>query len=419
LASSNKGCEPFLFQPCNKLNKIGQGYALIQDAFTSNQCREIQAWMQEGGDPEPIDFSRSDGKDPHRTFQSMQRSGQLSKTYQKIWTWGTVYSSTIGNNDQLLWLGTSHGLYSVNMKTSASMWEIKLMKSLPITSPVTSLLWVADPWAILFAGTESVFYEIEITIKDLKNIDRSSLSLGNEVSASVVYHEWIGGNLDSPVLSMHYDSYQDCLWVAERNAVHQRDVNQIWWRYGYKQGAITDDILAIASTYVPSLQKEEEMVGHLWIATKSHGLTRMKIPSDPRTAHSESRDRWDDWQLFDGPRYLLGPNISFIVSDTQSTQSSPLYASLTLDNKREQSSTLLVSTNGGISYLHTEPWTLSKKERALQTLQYPRHDRNGIVAEVSLAEYGDLSTYYHTPEDSDGIWTAQYAVASALRYSIR
>jgi hypothetical protein len=330
-------------------------------------------------------------------------------------SWGKVYSSTIGSNDQILWLGTSKGIYSVDMKSSTPLWEIQLMESLPISSPVTSLLWVADPWAILFAGTETVFYEIAVK-EQRTNRDRSA---HNGISASIVYHEWIGGNLDSPVVSMHYDSYQDCLWVAERNAVHKRDVNQIWWRYGYKQGAITDNIISIASMYVPSLEKEEKMIGYLWIATKSHGLTRMKIPSvDETSSSNKDSDRWDHWQLFDGPRYLLGPNISFLVSDTQSTQSSPLSSSA--NTKRQQeSSTLLVSTDGGISYLHTEPWTLLKKARTLQTFQYPRHDRNGIVAEVSLEEYGDLSTFYHVPEDSDGIWTAQYAVASALRYSLR
>lgn len=302
--------------------------------------------------------------------------------------WGHVFSSTVSLNT--LWMGTATGLYKVDM-VSSSLWNPQLVESIPISPPVTSLLWV-ESWSLLFAGTQSVFYE-----------------MSTEASGPI-YYEWIGGNLDSEVVSMHYDNFQDCLWVAERNAVHKRDANKLWWRYGFKQGAITDNIISIASMYLPSLENEDDFVGYLWIATETHGLTRMTISAN------DQADRWDTWQLFYGPRYLLGQNISFIVSDTQSTQSSPFLSKF---NKREETSSLLVNTNNGLSFLHSEPWSLSKKESLLQSFQYPRHDRNGIVAEVSLDSYGDLTTYYHVPEDSDGIWTSQYAVSAAFRYSLR
>lgn len=54
----------------------------------------------------------------------------------------------------------------------------------------------------------------------------------------------------------------------------------------------------------------------------------------------------------------------------------------------------------------------------MQSYQYPRHDRHGIVADVSLAVAGDTSQWSHNCEDSDSIWTSQYAVAASMRYAI-
>lgn len=334
--------------------------------------------------------------------------------------WGNVYSLTISDN--YLWMGTSTGLYIIEMTYSntSSYWKMHLVQEFPTYPYATSLLWV-DSWSTLFIGTDTIFYDIFIPPDIIKSKQKSFQDV---VSSWTVYHEWIGGNIDNSVVSMHYDNIIDCIWVAEKNSVHQRNSNQMWWRYRYKQGAIADNIISIASMYLPSESNSNDVTGYLWIATTNYGLTRMKIKS--KNIVENNYDIWDDWQLYYGPRFLPDEKILFIVSDSQPTQSSPSFlrdnnnGNNNKESQRDLSSTLLVFTELGFTYIHVEPWTLSEKAETFQRyFHYPRHDRNGIVAEVSLATYGNLSSYYHTPADSDGIWTAQYAVASAFRYSFR
>ncbi|CAM9276952.1 unnamed protein product, partial [Ectocarpus fasciculatus] len=109
------------------------------------------------------------------------------------------------------------------------------------------------------------------------------------------------------------------------------------------------------------------------------------------------------WQLYYGPRFTPDGAVQILVSDSENCN---------------DSGNVVVVTSTGVTMLTTAKWTLAQKAQIMQSFQYPRHDRNGIVAEASLRTYGDLSSYAYNTEDSDSIWTGQYAVAAAMRFAV-
>jgi len=289
-------------------------------------------------------------------------------------SWGNVYSLTVGH--ETLWMGTDAGLLRVDMNNNGD-WDVQTVDDIPISPPVTALLWV-DAWQILFVGTADAFYELRFQWPKYS-----------------VRRDWVGGNLDSPVVGMEYDEVGDRLWVVESDALHQRDNHGLWWREGYYQGAISDNLTSVCVQFLAGQR-------FVWTGSIDMGLSRLHPSINEEW--EDKRDPWDKWLLFYGPRFTPDGSVRQLVSDSQF-----------VDEKR-QDSTVLVVTETGVTMLSVRRWKLANKAEVMQELQYPRHDRGGISAEVSLSQYGDLTTWLHSPEDSDSIWTAQYAVAAAIRY---
>jgi hypothetical protein len=319
-------------------------------------------------------------------------------------SWGTTHSVAVAFNS--LWIGGDNGLLQVPMSTpgSSDLWTMTTVDAIPSQPPVSSLAAV-ESWGVLFAGTETVFYELRFSSSD--NTEYT------------IHHDWIGGNIDSAVVDMSYDPVNDCLWVVEADALHCRDGSAMWWRYGYYQGAVADNMTTVAVMLGNSSP-------YVWTGTRDRGLVRVRADAAFVGGETSAGDDWTSWLLFYGPRFLPDAHVKLLVSDSDTLdEDSP-----SLNNKAgaaggkygaesEGARTVLVVTEQGVALLSAERWTLAEKQGAMQSFQYPRHDRNGIVAEVSLESYGDLSEYHHSTEDSDSIWTAQYAVAAAFRYASR
>lgn len=207
---------------------------------------------------------------------------------------------------------------------------------------------------------------------------------------------------------MIYDISADCVWAIEPDAVHKRLRDGSWWRGGFYQGASTDNITAIALDGISN-----EADGYIWLGTADRGLMRML-----KSAASDGGDIWDAeaqplrplgndewrvWQLYYGPRFTPDGSVQLAVSDAENCGSS---------------GNVFTVTESGVSLLTTSNWTLAQKANIMQSFQYPRHDRHGIVAQVQLENYGDLSSYSYQCQDSDSIWTGQYVVAASMRTAI-
>jgi hypothetical protein len=353
------------------------------------------------------------------------------RTPSDMTSWGRVLSLAISANR--LWIGSEAGVLEVTIDFSTNgFWSLNPLGSIPDSDIVTSLLWV-DGWETLFISTKTVFYEL--------NYSQPS----NNVS---VKHEWIGGNLDTPIVSMIFDSIHQCVWATETNALHKRDSRGLWWRQGYPQGAVTDNVTTVSTSFrlispmvAPMVERDgsnEEVASFVWLGTRERGVARLRLPSRSLTATNQDSSwtavtdeyeyesesgvsEWDRWLLYDGPRYLPDSQVILLLSDHTSTETEASMRNRRRAQQLERDKTtyLIAITLTGVTFLSLQPWSLREKESAMRSFQYPRHDRLGISSEVSLHAYGDLTSFYHTPLDSDGIWTAQYAVAASVRYSFR
>ncbi len=72
----------------------------------------------------------------------------------------------------------------------------------------------------------------------------------------------------------------------------------------------------------------------------------------------------------------------------------------------------------GIIIIRLEDWTLKRKAEHFQAQVYPRHDRHGLVAGVSLNQPGNLDSYIQRSDDNDGLWTAMYLASQCFRYAV-
>lgn len=323
---------------------------------------------------------------------------QKLRTSGRNYSWGDVTAFTSDGSG--LWLGSSFGLMYVDTTATASpeeegLWSIQLVPDVPSNTSIPALLW-AEPWAIMFVSTTDVLYELRF----LTGASASSV-LHHEY---VVRQEWVEGILDYTIRDMTYDADADCLWAVELDSVHKRLRDGSWWRAGYYQGASTDNLTAVAIEGFTTAAN-----GYIWIGTADKGLMRMM-----KTVTEEDGEWWVDgarrkagdwqsWQLFYGPAHTPDGAVRLLVSDAENCRGS---------------GNLLVVTESGVTVLTTSKWTLAEKAEIMQSFQYPRHDRHGIVAEVQLQNVGDLTSYSYNTEDSDSIWTGQYAVAASMRYAV-
>mmetsp|Transcript_16502 Transcript_16502/g.30873 ORF Transcript_16502/g.30873 Transcript_16502/m.30873 type:complete len:891 (-) Transcript_16502:148-2820(-) len=335
----------------------------------------------------------------------------LSASYADVSTVQPM-TSAVKSSVPVVWLGTSQGLYGLtpaeSVSESAAPWRVLQVSE--VSEPVTSLLWVQQ-WERLLAGTSIALYELTVN-------DAFTLSDGERLhSSSSLYHiqyEWIGGNLDFEVKDMTYDMSLDCVWLVQQEALHQRRADGTLWRQGHYQGLITNNLTAVAVTLQSfGTSSPDSAKSHfMWAGTKSKGLMRRQIrvtAEEDGSDDTAQEDPWQTWLLFYGARYLPDAKVVMMVSDDNNDMKK--------HGGRKQSTVLVVSELG-VSFITTQEWSLQDKEAVMQSYQYPRHDRHGIVADVSLAVAGDTSHWSHSCEDSDSIWTSQYAVAASMRYAI-
>jgi hypothetical protein len=206
--------------------------------------------------------------------------------------------------------------------------------------------------------------------------------------------------------------------------VHQLDSLGRWWRHGYHQGApFGGNITSVAAlngyVYVGSHQGMARMKG----SNNPAQVDTLSNPAQPcnrltpidggggASSSSESADCSVDadpwtWSYYHGQRYLTDNDVLTIVPAASSTAAS------------STSSVVLVATATGISYLQTAPWTLAEKSAAFEQFQYPRHDRRKLTSGCGLNTYGDVTSYFKTVGDNDGLWTAMHGIGEAYNYAV-
>lgn len=310
--------------------------------------------------------------------------------------WGNVFS--MKSSEWAVFFGTDIGvLQACFAEDNDEPWSIvPLEKYVPSSVMITSLEY-APSWQTLFVGSHEALYSLKF--------DDEYISQCTVVYPIFVRTEWIGAILDTPVLSMRFDDIGDTLYVVESNALHRLQSDGSWRREGYYQGAINANLTTIALVRMLIRQSTKQACTVL-IGSAEFGLIQKSCLPTNSTF-------WD-WKRFNGPRYLAPEGDVYItVSD---------YSILHYDNKvkkrpADYMSTVVVGTTGGLSFISFLPITLDEKERIIAS-SYSRHDRKGIVGKSYTINYGDFSTFYYIPIDTDSLTTSQDTVAAAMKYFV-
>lgn len=282
-------------------------------------------------------------------------------------SWENVIDTT--SSPYLIWIASSAlGLTQISIVDG----EVTSLES-SYSGVLSSLLWVQH-WNDLFVATDFALYTYHYSSSKI----------------TAIAHEWVGGIIDFTPNDMAYDSTYNVLFVSETDAVHRMDADGKWWRLGLHQGLPLHNITSVGVSN-----------GVLYVGSM-YGLAKTSANLDATQVNAaaiKSSDPWS-WIYFEGHRYLPSDTITAIVASHAAVDGS----------------CALIITDAGVALLDSTLWTLQEKALSTEQFQYPRHDRRGLTADVSLVEYGDVSSYVKKVGDNDGLWTAMHGMGEAYRY---
>lgn len=325
--------------------------------------------------------------------------------------WGEVLAVT--TSDSGFWMGTSvAGILQVNFEKP--MWKVVSLKQfLPnISDNLCSSLEYASSWNTLFIGTTSAFYALHFLPTGRSTDTDTDTDAAAPLVPAYMTHEWVGSVIDSAAIAMQYDCQSNLLWVMDYQTLHWLDSDGLWWREGHYQGSVTNNLTVLAPACTVAAKESHGVECFVWMGTDHTGLMRRRYPDTAHVRHTETRmpapNGEVDWSLLNGPRFLpKSGNVLQLVADSTPTCTATA----------TKSTTVLAITDFGVSFISTSPLRLSEKADVMLSAR-GRHDREGITTDTSLDTYADPETYSFHPEDSDSIWTGQYAVASAMRFHV-
>ncbi len=181
------------------------------------------------------------------------------------------------------------------------------------------------------------------------------------------------------VASEELDASAEMLFVGTRLAeLSTRSAGGAYTRIGRDQGLPVGNVTAL----LPSVHRG---AGQLWVGT-TRGVALWQPSYDP------------PWRYLGGPRWLVGDSVR----------------SLALVG-----SAVVVVTDGGITWLDQEEWTLARKASHYEGLLTSRHDRHGMTSECSTAAFGAVEAQCVMGDsDNNGLWTSLVVAAEYYRYRV-
>lgn len=208
------------------------------------------------------------------------------------------------------------------------------------------------------------------------------------------WEDGLGGVVDGPVTSMTFTS-DGSLFIANNVSISRLNSNYTFERIGPEQRLPYNHINALfylkyTPLYPPPTQKssdddEEDQDGGCVFIGTDMGYTIYDVATRQFRGY------------YFGPRWLPGDRVSAISGSTDNT--------------------VVVVTEGGVSFVHAEEWTLEAKALHYQKM-LERHIREpGLVADCPLVNYTP-STCSPTTTDNDGLWTSWLVASEVFRYKV-
>jgi hypothetical protein len=227
-----------------------------------------------------------------------------------------------------------------------------------------------------------------------------------------------GGAIDDAISALEYDAQTSgVLFIGTASALNMRALDGTITR---RAGARASDDLpcakmsSLALTANPlwkSAAAEETGAcsaspAQLWIGC-DRGLAVADILSSGQPAEGSFR-------YLNGPRWHPGVRVNDLAALGGSSRSRS--RSRSRSSQAGAVPTVVALTDGGVSLLRQELWTLEQKAGHYEAI-LTRHHRHQLVADCHLSSEGDLTTCAKTSGDNDGLWTALAAGAESLRYA--
>lgn len=214
------------------------------------------------------------------------------------------------------------------------------------------------------------------------------------------YHYKTPGIIDARPTAMAYDATWDAVIMVNQKCMNVFFANGTLYRVEGFHGKLPQtNLTAVAATRSGNA---------IWIGSVSGGAMRLQHDPAPTGALPTAFRDDSPWRYFFGPRWLPGRGFT----DGMSVTAIAVAEASTLTPE-----TTLVATDGGISFIYFRNMTLREKAARFQAIVYPRHDRFGLCADVSLTEFGNVSSYVKHPRANDGLWTSLYVASQSFRYA--
>ncbi len=312
---------------------------------------------------------------------------------------------------------TSNGVY----RKTGGKWSGEPFGSAWRTATIDTkgIIWLASAHSI---QQEGVSNQLDLpenakndTILSLLWENEKTLEVGTSNGLLTYDGKWtiIPIGLGKRVNSILKDSKED-LWLATNDGLLRRmagkwvNLDDDLMAYGLKRkyfalesGHTNGDILFGGLFSVGCIAQD----GDHWLLRGADGL-----PFGPITGIKTSKNAmWfgtdrgaikkdKGWHYYNGKRWLSDNKVNDI---------------LPLDEL-----TTWIATPKGISQIQQVETTLAQKAASFEERIKLRHDRYGLVSDVSLTRQGDLSSSKMSTNDNDGLWTSIYLAAECFRYAV-
>lgn len=255
------------------------------------------------------------------------------------------------------YVGTSAGLFAVTLQQTGSGGPSFAQVQFFGNASVTALAW------------------------DLNrgNIAASTLNATARTTGNSWTSWWNIGLIDAPPTDMAFD-LRGNLWLANSACVNVLMLNLTFKRISFVEGLPVRNLTAVSM-----LPWSDSAAPVVWLGSL-HGVARF----------SWGPFRFGDdttWRYFNGPRWLPAlPTDSAPLSAVRSL------ALLEPDPNSSYAEEALVATDVGVARISLLWWTLGDKADSLEQ-RIPLHTRLGLISELSLRSFGDLSTAFQVDSD--------------------
>lgn len=336
---------------------------------------------------------------------------QCSVTSSAPGSFGAVNDAVYAEDGQV-WIAAKAGLFSV---AAGSTSAVNALPGDADAADMTAVAWFGGEH-LLAAGNSAKIWFFTTMTTTTTSIAATTTAAGKArvAAATLTRWEWVtdvsngaGAPVDDAITSLAFDA-NGVLYIGNPTCLNIRQLNNSFSRISGLQGLPYNNITSI--DVQADADGSNGVAAIVWIGTRM-GFIRYDTGGDPALLG-------DAFQYFYGPRYHAGTVITSLATTISAAPVPEPGAMLgTPSSETKTSTVVVVATDEGLTAMATQPWTLEQKAEYMDVVRQ-RHDRHGLIAECSLASFGNLSSCTNGASDNNGLWTSLVVGAECFRYAV-